>query len=375
MHRSLRLPRLAMALVVVGGALVMATAPAATAWAAPSFAAEKTPTPAKTDSPNPADKNPERLQTFGIGPSNAEGIDKRPAFVYFGGPGTVIKDKFVLLNYTTKPVKVNVYPSDGFTTENGGFDVRPAAEKSTDLGSWTNLRPRVVTIPARSKSPASPPAQVIVPFTLKVPKGAGPGDHAGGIVASTSSKPIQGNVSGVVVDRRVGTRIYLRVPGDLQPRLEIKDLSATYDQTINPVGTGEVRVTYRIANTGNVALSAAQRVRIEGLLGSQVDSTPIDDAVQILPGSDVVVSAEVSGVWPTFRGKAVVDLDPYSGTEDAKEPFPTVTASTGFWMIPWTLLATILLIIASAWVYRRWRARRISAPVGVDPELPELVNA
>jgi hypothetical protein len=318
------------------------------------------------------------LQTFGIGPSNARGVDQRPAFVYVGGPGTVIRDRFALLNYSFKPVKVKVYATDAFTNRTGAFDVLPAVEKPTDLGAWTNLQPRTITLPARSRAQAAPPRQVIVPFTVRVPKGAAPGDHAAGIVASTSTRPVRGDVNAVIVDRRVGTRIYLRVPGTLDARLEVQDLRADYQQNWNPAGPGATRVSYRIVNTGNVALSAVQRVRVDGLIGTSASSPPLPDAIQVLPGDSIDVSTVVAGVWPTVRGTAVVELDPYATTVGGTDAFPTVTASTPVWLLPWPQLIALAILIALGWAYRRWRAwrsgRNVNEP-SPDLETPELVNA
>jgi hypothetical protein len=296
------------------------------------------------------------LQTFGIGPANRDGLDRRQAFVYAGRPGTVIRDQVALLNYTFKPLKVRVYAGDAFTADGGAFDVVPAAAKSTDLGAWTSLKPRVVTLPARSSAQGSPPSQTVVPFRIKVPAKATPGDHAAGIVASTRTDEVSGNTTGIVVDRRVGTRIYLRVAGALDPRLEVKDLAANYVGTLNPFGRGRVEVSYRVENTGNVALSATQRVRVEGAFGTSSASAPLDDVVQILPGDDVAVSTVVEGVWPTLRVTAVVDVEPYAGEGDAKEQFAAVSATAGLWAIPWTLLALLIAItFGVAYALRRRR--------------------
>jgi hypothetical protein len=334
--------------------------------------------------PRTADKPVEtgessELRTYGIGPANKKGLDRRPAFVYVARPGDVIRDAVGLVNYTTKPVRVRVYANDAFTADGGAFDVLPEAQKPDELGAWTSLRPKVVTIPARGAAEGSPPAQVRIPFTVKVPKDATPGDHAAGIVASTrTGGPSTATVGGsVVVDRRVGTRIYLRVPGDLEPRLEVKDLTASYDGTLNPLGAGSVRISYRVENTGNVALSASQTVRVDGLLGTSAASEPLEDVRQVLPGDDVTVSTVVTGVWPTVRGTAVVELSPYSGEGDTREVFPMVEARTGLWMVPWTLIALLVGAAFATYFSRRRRARRSQdvGPSGTDAQSVELVDA
>lgn len=353
---------------------------ATSAAAAPAAAVA----PRAADPPGPSSggqqkstPDPQKLQTFGIGPANAKGLDRRPAYIYVAKPGTVIKDRVALLNYTFKPLKVRVYASDAFTAEGGAFDVLPAATKPTDAGAWTSLKPRTVTLPARSSKAGAPPSQTVIPFRISVPKAAEPGDHAAGIVASTSTDDVAAaGAAGIVVDRRVGTRIYMRVTGPLDPRLEVTDLTASYDHSWNPVGAGTVEVSYRVRNTGNVALSAAQAVRVSGWFGASASAAPLPDLVQVLPGSSVTVSTVVEGVRPTFRGTVAVDLAPYNETGQTRETFASSSTTVGLWLIPWALLVAIAVITAAVWTYRV-RRRRGSVPPQDEPDAvqPELVDA
>lgn len=335
----------------------------------PGAAAASAASPIAGASPAVAEKpDTSKLQTFGIGPANVKGLDRRSAFIYVARPGEVIKDRFALVNYTTKPVKVKVYASDAFTTKEGAYDVLAAAKKSRDVGVWAGVKARTVTIPAR-KSLKGPPGQLVVPFTLRVPVKASPGDHAGGVIASVTSLPVGGQANAVVVDNRVGTRLYVRVRGPLDPRLEIQDLTASYQGTLNPIGRGTVRLSYRVKNTGNVALSAVQRVKVTGFLGTSAQAEPLADLSQVLPGGDVVVTAEIKNVIPTIRVKAVVELDPYSGPVDAKQFIPTVSASSGLWAIPWTLIALLIAMIAISYYLNR---RRRAAPTHEAIETSEI---
>jgi hypothetical protein len=180
-----------------------------------------------------------------------------------------------------------------------------------------------------------------------------------------------------VVDRRVGTRIYLRVPGELKPSLEVTELGAAYQHATNPIGAGTVQVTYRVRNTGNVALSAGQAVRVSGWFGTSAAAPQLPDLVQVLPGSSVSVTTSVTGVRPTIRGSVVVDLSPYNETGAEREELPSVSAAAGLWLIPWALIATLLLLAAAAWLITSVRARRAgtSLPADLDPEPSELVDA
>src|SRR6478735_8094716 len=220
------LARVALATAVLGAVVV---SPAAgPALAAPSSTPAATASsPAEAGSTTDTDAAKKKLQTYGIGPATTSGLDRRGTFVFSAKPGTVIKDHVALVNYTTKPQKARVYASDAFTTSTGSFDVLAAGARSTDVGSWTDLEPRTVTVPGRKKATDVQPGTLILPFTLTVPERATAGDHAGGIVLSVRTSSAEG-VNSVVVDRRVGTRIYVRVAGPLDPSLNLAGLSVSY---------------------------------------------------------------------------------------------------------------------------------------------------
>jgi hypothetical protein len=64
---------------------------------------------------------------------------------------------------------------------------------------------------------------------------------------------------GVGVDRRLGSRVYLRVSGALAPALQMSDVKIDHNGTLNPFGDGSVRVSYVVTNVGNVRLQADSR--------------------------------------------------------------------------------------------------------------------
>lgn len=317
------------------------------------------------------------LQTFGIGPADADGLDRRGVFVFAGRPGTVVRDQLALVNYTTKPRRVSLYAADAFTSASGAFDVLAAGEASQDAATWIDLPPREVVIPARRSETTVKPGTLLVPFTLTVPVDASPGDHAAGFVASVRTDAAEGT-SSVVLDRRVGTRVYVQVTGRQDPHLEVTDLTAEYDGTPNPIGTGTTRVSYTVRNAGNLVLSARQSTRVEGWFSEASPETAQSDLVQLLPGAAVKVQLEVPGTWPTLRPEAVVTLVPFSGVGAQAVDLEPVSASVAFWAVPWTLLATIavlvLLLLGRTW-WRRTRTARDGPDGPLHAPAPELVDA
>ncbi len=213
---------------------------------------------AAANPPKPAANAP-RI-TFGVQPALRTTFDSsRADFSYSATPGARMTDYIAFRNYALAPVKLDTYAGDAFNGPTGAFDVFRRNQKSTDLGAWISLARSSVTVPGRGF--------VIVPFRVSVPADALPGDHDAGIVAAIITQELRSNGSKVNVEERVGARVRLRVSGPLKPELTVRNLKVTYTGSLSLVGNGRALVTYDIANTGNVVLSADQRVQLHALIG------------------------------------------------------------------------------------------------------------
>lgn len=338
------------AAVAVPAAMLWLWAPAAGAHAVPAGA------------PPPAKPAAAQDVTWSVAPADNKLGTGRPHFTYTLPQGTRITDAVTVANRGDRPITLRVYASDAFTTPTGGLDLLPAGRKPTDVGSWIAPRTGTLTL--------APQQSGTVPFTVTVPSGATPGDHTGGIVTSLVTKDSEG----VTLDRRLGSRVYLRVPGVLTPSLRVTALHAHYDGTANPVGTGSARLTYTVTNNGNVRLTAHQHVRINGLFGGLSGSTALADLPELLPGDSLTRTAVVGDVWPAGPLRATVSLQPLPSADgsDHSQPQPAaqpVAASgrTTMWAWPWALLASAAVLAAAVcgglWLRRRTR-RKVAAAIG-----------
>jgi hypothetical protein len=281
-------------------------------------------------------------------------------------PGAVLTDYVGLTNLANKPLTLRLYASDAFNTSTGGFDLLPGNTRPKDVGSWVSVKERRVTIPARRR--------LDIPFTLRVPADATPGDHAGGIVTSLIATGRTAAGDKVTVDNRVGARLYLRVAGPLRPAVTVAQLDTAYTGTANPIGTGTVDLAYTVRNTGNVRLSGRLATRVEAPFGVTLKTTDLGVLPELLPGNSFTGTARVSQVVPVLRlgtkltvnGTSLPGASTSSTTGDGVALTPIVRASS-VWAMPWNLL-TILVVAAAILVtlLRRRRAR---------PESVESVTA
>ncbi|WBB78500.1 DUF916 domain-containing protein [Micromonospora sp. WMMD882] len=321
-------------------------------------AAPTPPTPA-----SPAASAPS-VVTWGVAPSTAKGPNGRPAFAYKLDPGATLTDYVAVTNHSARPLTLNLYASDAFTTTQGGFDLLAGDRRPTDVGAWVRFTQRTLTIPSTSR--------LNVPFTLTVPANATPGDHAGGIVASLAATTADAQGNQVAVDHRVGARIYLRVTGELRPALTVKNLRVRHAGSLNPLGGGTLTATFTIRNTGNVRLTGQPTLTAAGPFG--VGRRSIDAAAlpEILPGGELITTVRMTGVPPLFRLTASAAVTPATVGDQVLDPPPQGgTAQTTVWAVPWPQLVLLALLALVGWALvaaRRRRARQVAQALAAARE-------
>lgn len=309
--------------VPFGAAHADTTEPSAPAPAAPSASAEPTPGQGGV----PADAATWSVST----PDNDQGTD-RPNFSYTADPGAQIVDGITVSNYGTQPLTLAVYAADGYLTDTGSLDLLASGETSVALGSWVAVETPTITL--------QPEEVVTVPFTVTIPANATPGDYAAGVVTSL----VTAAEGGVAVDRRLGSRMMLRVNGELTPSLTVTDLDVTPRSEFWPWLSGSTELSFTVTNTGNTRLAAGARAEVSGPWGLLSTGSDVE-LPELLPGSTADRTVTVDGVWPAFRlGVEVISSGSVVGS--AEEMQVSAVAENSFWQVPWALLILLILIVA-----------------------------
>ncbi|HEY6531001.1 MAG TPA: DUF916 domain-containing protein [Acidimicrobiales bacterium] len=316
------------------------------------------------DAPAPDTGAASGPQTWTLKPATPEGPDSRAHLVHDVTPGQTITDTVAVTNFSARPLQLSVYASDAFTPQGGGFDLLTSDKTPVDVGAWIQLGASSIDLAAGQTA--------LIPVTLTVPGNATPGDHAGGIVAAVSTTATDANGQQVAVENRVGTRVYLRVDGPLNPRLDVIDLTSSYEGTFNPLGKGSVDTTFTVVNSGNVRLSGTQTVTVTGPFGVELGTVQLDDLPELLPGAALEQQALLDGIWPAGRITTTVDIQPIDA-DPAIEVDP-VSGSTSQWAMPWGQLAVLVLVVAAV-AYRRRRSRPIAGPGPTADGQPRVQSA
>ncbi|MGR4878976.1 WxL protein peptidoglycan domain-containing protein [Streptomyces sp. LARHCF249] len=304
--------------------------------------------------------------TWGVFPTPAAGaaMTDRAYFFHQGAAGTTVQDSATILNSSDKELTFRVFATDAVNTPAGGaFALLPVETEPKGVGAWIGLPPETattVTVPAKGRKD--------VPFTVKVPADATPGDHVGGIVAlNTAVEGVrqEGKVQ-VGVKRSVGARLYFRVPGPVTPGLSVEDVRVDRSAPLLPwVKSARATVSYALVNRGNVVVEPKVALSAEGLFGREVLSRPARELkLALLPGQRI----ELSEPWPDAPQLDRVTLTVTAGA--AAYPDLTSQSSADFVAVPWPAAGTALILTGAAltfWALRRRRASETDPAPIPDP--------
>lgn len=278
------------------------------------------------------------------------GADGRSRFTYDASPGQEVADCYRVRNTGTTSQRVSVYATDAFNTEDGDFALLDASASASDSGSWIVLEDGS----PRMQFDLAPGDARAIRFTLRVPADASPGDHAGGLIVSSQSPSDQ-----ILVDRRVGTRMYVRVAGDLQSLLNVTGMTATYRPSLSPFD-GSASVTLTVTNEGNVALAPTLVLMAKSFFGTDLIERRLENLEELLPGASRTVTYDLGPIGQYVYVNATASLysrGDQTGAVSEAPPAPQVDREAGFWAVPWIVVG-VLLLVGVLVVYLRWRRRR-----------------
>jgi len=302
--------------------------------------------PVSVDDVLPAPAAPgEVVHSWALSPAGSDDpleAGNRPNLTYSADPGTELTDAVTLFNYGTAQLTFRVYGVDAYNTADGAIDVTPGTDDPTEVGSWVTMAQEYITVPAGQ--------QVTIPFTLDVPDNATPGDYRGAVLASNQSRSTGNEEQVVILDRRTGTQLFVRVKGPLSAELAIEDLSTDYDPAINPLA-GIAKITYNIVNRGNVSLTGTSSVTIGGPFGLGKQTLPQSDFGTLLPGGSVPVTVTVDDVPAFLVAVTEVTLEPEGQDVEVSE----VSRSSMTLAIPIAVLLGLLALMFGFLGYRAYR--------------------
>ena len=217
----------------------------------------------------------EEKVSFGIRPTKAH-EDIPESFSYFihtMAPGARTSDAALVMNKGDVPITLKLYAADAVTAINGGTSFTNEGEEKNGVARW-------LSVPVAELS-LQPGEERVVPFTIKVPPDASPGQHVAGLVleaVTDNPDSAAGSVQTelmVNVVRRAGVAVLIDVPGPHVTGLEITDICLRQQD-----GDHGATFEFAVRNTGNVYVRGQGSLVISDREGMKLAFIPIEmDAV------------------------------------------------------------------------------------------------
>jgi hypothetical protein len=235
--------------------------------------------------------------TFALDPQGASSA--RGYYVFTGGPERTLHGRVRVVNTGNRPGTVLLYAVDAATGATTGAVYHAQEDPRSDVGAWTTLR--------RSSVRLAPGKSAFVGFTVRVPPGAQPGDHLGGIVAEDSKQRRGGEVRRgrgrftIRVRSLTIVAVQVRVPGARHASLALTSLRAGGDHARQSLLLG-------IRNDGNVLVKGRGRLTVTDADGDRVQDArfPVDTFV---PGMGIELPVAVARrALPAGSYSAVAEL-------------------------------------------------------------------
>jgi len=218
---------------------------------------------------------------------------------------------------------------------------------------WVEPLPETLLVPGELKT---------IPIVINVPENATPGGHYGVIRYSGTAADI--DQTGVSLAASLGTLVFLNVNGDTTLELEIEEFSINKDgETGTLFESTPLTLVERLANVGNTHFQPRGTVALTNMFGRSVATANVNLADRyVLPGENNVRRFEqqvdealIGDRW--LFGRYTADLELTYGDDQ------TVSDQLTFWVVPYRLVAAVIVALIGLFFLTRTLLRRYNERV------------
>lgn len=279
-------------------------------------------------------------------------------FVYEKNAGEIIQDVATIKNFGNESVTIKIAAVDATSNNSGSFILKFNGEEQKNIGTWTELEKKEFTL--------QPGERVNIPFTIKIPINASPGQYVGGIIAENGGGKNGATLrecneeicnTSVAVKTRIGARIYLTIPGAIKEDIQW----TSFQHKVNI--SGKDHFVFRIENRGNISHEPKVKMEILDSAGNIYDQFE-KNLGESSPNSviePIIAWDKPSLLIGTFTARATMSFPKrFQAQEGLHGAAQEVIQSLSFWAVPWVAIMVIfLLIIGSFGTYGYAYIRRI----------------
>lgn len=220
------------------------------------------------------------------------------------------------------------------------------------LKGWIDPLPDMLMEPREVKD---------LPVVIRVPANAAPGGYYG-VVRFTATPP-ELEDTGVSLSASLGSLLLLRVNGAAKEGLEITEFSMNSGGKATTLFEATpITFVERLKNTGNIHEQPAGQITVTDMFGNKIGLVNVNlPPRNILPASirkfEQKLDHTIIGNKMLF-GRYTANLVVTYGSNKQ-----TVTKSLVFWVIPWRLIATVIVGLIVAFFLLRFTIKRYNQSI------------
>lgn len=247
-------------------------------------------------------------------------------------PGEAVTKEIKVRNDSDSPRTITFDVKDFIVSDEVGTPI-PFEGISEDANrwaasNWVHVSASKVTLKANETKALT--------VTIIAPDKATAGGHYAMILQTPESAKTTIDGTGSIVTTRVGTLLYITVPGNITEDAKIKSFSGPSFLEYGPVNFQST-----VTNLSDVHIVPAGSVIVKDLLGFKIGQVPIPET-RIFPLTDRSINITYPQKW--LFGRFSATLNAVYGSKGQ-----LLSATLFFWVIPWRLI--ILLVAAVIVLY------------------------
>ncbi len=289
-------------------------------------------------------------------PGGGQALEIGPPVVNLSGdPGQTVSAKINLRDVSpTKLVVSNEINDFVAAGEDGTPKILLDGKEPNpySIKSWISPLPKFTLVPKQIQT---------LTITVKIPKSAAPGGYYG-VIRFTGTPPgLEG--TGVSLSASLGSLVLMKVNGDAKEQLSIAEFFTASGSHKNSLfESAPLNFVERIKNSGNIHEQPTGMVTVTDMFGKTLATVPVNQPPRnVLPGSirkfEQPLDSSVIGNKFLF-GKYTAKLDMTYGS--GVQP---LTATVEFWVIPYKLIAAIIIGLIALFFLVRYALRRYAQRV------------
>lgn len=296
------------------------------------------------------------LSPSGVWAQSALGLSAIPPRIEIKlKPGETVTKEIKVRNESKTEKVVSTTIKDFIVTDDAGTPIQVNSQDLDENGnrwaaaSWIQVSPTKVKLKAGETK--------TLMLTIIAPEDALPGGHYSMIIHSPQNDTFVSE-TGSYIETNVGTLVYVTIPGDIKEKASIKKFTAPSFSEYGPI---DFKTT--ITNLSDIHITPAGAITITDALGlkvAQLDLNPTN----IFPNTSRELTSTLQHKLLFGRFKAQINAA--YGTSGQ-----LLTATLFFWVIPYKLIALLLVIVLILILIIKMRSKQ-TPPTPETPQVEEL---